>query len=245
MIVYWTTTECMISTDTAKSIQKQLFALQDVKYQSFQSKLIPTVAQERIIGVRTPALRALAKKIAKTPAAAEFVLLLPHTYYEENNLHGFILESIKDFDEAIRAVDELLPYIDNWATCDQLRPKVLKKNLPVLYKKISEWIRSDRTYTVRFGIGMLMNFFLDGNFTPESAELAAGVRSDEYYINMMVAWYFSTALAKHYTAVIPYIEENRLAPWVHNKTIQKAVESYRITDKQKIYLRTLRISLVR
>lgn len=228
--------------DIEKSIQKQLFALQDGAYQAFQCKLMPNVAPERVIGVRTPALRAFAKEFAKTPDAAEFIKILPHAYYEENNLHGFILETLKDFDEAVCAVDEFLPYVDNWATCDQIKPKAFKKNLPGLYEKIKEWIASDRTYTVRFGVEMLMNFFLDGNFTPESAELASRVRSDEYYVNMMVAWYFATALAKQYDAVIPYIEKDTLDIWVHNKTIQKAVESYRITEKQKKYLRTLKRS---
>ncbi len=239
---YWAATEQMKHPDIEKSVQKQLFALQDGAYQAFQCKLMPNVAPERVIGVRTPALRAFAKEFARTPDAAEFIKILPHTYYEENNLHGFILETLKDFDEAVRAVDKFLPYVDNWATCDQIKPKAFKRNLPGLYEKIKGWVASDRTYTVRFGVEMLMNFFLDGNFTSESAELASRVRSNEYYVNMMVAWYFATALAKQYDAVIFYIEQNKLDIWVHNKTIQKAVESYRITEKQKKYLRTLKRS---
>jgi 3-methyladenine DNA glycosylase AlkD len=229
-----------MNTTVEKNIQKQLFALKDKKYQIFQCRLMPNIAPERVIGIRTPVLRTLAKKIAKTPCAAEFISILPHEYYEENNLHGFIIETIKDFDEAVRAVDAFLPYVDNWATCDQIKPKAFKKNIPELYKKTKKWIKSDETYTIRFGIEMLMNFFLDENFMPESAGVVADIRSDEYYVNMMSAWYFATALAKQYKAVIPYIEQNELPVWVHNKTIQKAVESYRITDGQKQYLRTLK-----
>ncbi|MFA6857023.1 MAG: DNA alkylation repair protein [Treponema sp.] len=229
-----------MNTTVEKNIQKHLFALQDMKYQAFQCRLMPNIAPERVIGVRTPALRTLAKEITKTPCAAEFISILPHEYYEENNLHGFIIETIKDFDEAVRALDEFLPYVDNWATCDQIKPKAFKKNIPELYKKIKEWIKSGRTYTVRFGIEMFMNFFLDGDFTPESAEIVARIRSDEYYVNMMIAWYFATALAKQYEAAVPYIEQNKLDIWVHNKAIQKAVESCRITAAHKRYLKTLK-----
>ncbi|MCK9169455.1 MAG: DNA alkylation repair protein [Treponema sp.] len=229
-----------MNTTVEKDIQKQLFALKDTKYRIFQCRLMPNIAPERVIGVRTPALRTLAKEIAKTPCAAEFISVLPHEYYEENNLHGFIIETIKDFDEAVRAVEEFLPYVDNWATCDQIKPKAFKKNIPELYNKIKEWIKSGRTYTVRFGLEMLMNVFLDENFIPESLKLVSLVRSDEYYVNMMVAWYFATALAKQYEATVPYIEKNKLDIWVHNKAIQKAVESYRITAGQKQYLRTLK-----
>ena len=231
-----------MNTQTEEVIEQKLFMLQDKKYREFQCKLMPTVAPERVIGVRTPALRAYARELAKAPEGAEFLQILPHAYYEENNLHGFIIETIKDFDTAIQAVDKLLPYIDNWATCDQIKPKAFRKNIPALYEKIQEWIASGTTYTVRFGIGMLMNFFLDENFTPESVELVSHVRSDEYYINMMIAWYFATALAKQYASVIGCIEEKKLAVWVHNKAIQKAVESYRITDGQKDFLRALKIS---
>jgi 3-methyladenine DNA glycosylase AlkD len=233
-----------MNTHTEKVIELKLFALQDKKYRDFQCKLIPTVAPERVIGVRTPVLRAYAKEFAKTPEAAEFTSVLPHAYFEEDNLHGFIIETIKDFDAAVQAVDKFLPYIDNWATCDQMKPKVFKKNIQALYEKIQEWTASGRTYTVRFGIGMLMDFFLDDNFTPESVELAARIRSDEYYINMMIAWYFATALAKQYDAVIPYLEDNKLDAWVHNKAIRKSVESYRITDGQKKILRDLKRPLL-
>jgi 3-methyladenine DNA glycosylase AlkD len=229
-----------MSTVIEETIQKKLFSLQDKKYRSFQCKLMPNIAPERVIGVRTPALRLLAKELAKIPEAMDFIKILPHTYYEENNLHGFLLETIKDYNTAVREVEKLLPYVDNWATCDQIKPGVFKKHLSELYTKIGEWIASDRVYTIRFGIEMLMNFFLDDYFTSESAALVVRIRSEEYYVNMMIAWYFATALAKQYTAVIPYIEQGQLDPWVHNKTIQKAVESFRITDEQKTYLRTLK-----
>ncbi len=222
-------------------IQSRLFKLQDLKYKGFQCKLMPTVNPETVIGVRTPDLRKLAKEFSKMPEASEFLKILPHTYYEENNLHGFIIETIKDYDAAIAAVDAFLPYIDNWATCDLISPKVFKKHLPELFEKINLWLQSDRTYTVRFGIGMLMSFYLDDNFKPEMLELVANIRSDEYYINMMIAWYFATALAKQYDAVLPYIQQQRLEKWTHNKAIQKATESYRISDESKAYLRTLKV----
>lgn len=223
-----------------KEIRERLFALQDLKYRDFHSKLIPTVNPEQVIGVRTPALRKLAKEYAKRPEAEAFLQMVPHTYYEENNLHGFLLESRKDFDQCVRGVDAFLPYVDNWATCDMMSPKVFKKHLPELLLYIKSWLASGHTYTVRYGMGMLMQHYLDEAFNEAYPELVAGVRSEEYYINMMIAWYFATALAKQYDAVIGYLEQNRLEPWVHNKTIQKAVESYRITDEQKAYLRTLK-----
>ena len=167
--------------------------------------------------------------------------MLPHTYYEENNLHGFLIETIRDYYAAANAIEAFLPYIDNWATCDLMSPKVFKKHLPELYEKILVWLNSDETYTVRFGIGMLMSFYLDEHFHPEMLELVAGIRSDEYYINMMIAWYFATALAKQYDAALPYIQNQRLEKWTHNKAIQKAIESYRISDDTKAYLRTLKV----
>jgi 3-methyladenine DNA glycosylase AlkD len=226
---------------TEEEIQRRLFELQDLKYKEFHCKLMPTVNPETVIGVRTPNLRKLAKEYSKTPEALEFLEILPHKYYEENNLHGFLIETIRYYDSAIDAVDTFLPYIDNWATCDLISPKVFKKHLPELYEKIKAWLKSDRTYTVRFGIGMLMSFYLDDNFKPEMLELVAGVRSEEYYINMMIAWYFATALAKQYDAALPYIREQRLEKWTHNKAIQKALESYRISDETKAYLRTLKV----
>lgn len=224
-----------------EAIQTRLFELQDLKYKEFQCKLMPTVKPETVIGVRTPELRKFAREFSKTPQAMEFLKTLPHTYYEENNLHGFLIETIKDYDAAIAAVEAFLPYIDNWATCDLISPKIFKKHLPELYEKIKVWLKSDHTYTVRFGIGMLMSFYLDDEFEPEMLDLVAGVHSQEYYINMMIAWYFATSLAKQYDAALPVLQEQRLDKWVHNKTIQKALESYRITDDVKSYLRTLRI----
>ena len=224
-----------------QKIQSQLFELQDVEYREFQRKLMPTVNPETVIGVRTPELRKLAKEFSKTLEAEEFIKILPHKYYEENNLHGFLIEAIKDYDQVIKAIDGFLPYVDNWATCDLMSPKVFKKHLPELYEKIKVWLKSDRTYTVRFGIEMLMSFYLNDHFQPEMPDLVAGVRSKEYYVNMMVAWYFATALAKQYDAALPYIREQRLDKWAHNKAIQKAIESYRISDEAKAYLRTLKM----
>jgi 3-methyladenine DNA glycosylase AlkD len=226
---------------TEEEIQRRLLKLQDLKYKDFQCKLMPTVSPETVIGVRTPDLRKLAKEFSKTPEASEFLKILPHLYYEENNLHGFLIETIRDYDIAIDAVDAFLPYIDNWATCDLISPKVFKKHLPELYEKIKVWLKSDKTYTVRFGIGILMSFYLDDNFRPEMLGLVAGIRSDEYYINMMIAWYFATALAKQYNSALEYFREQRLAKWTHNKAIQKAIESYRISDETKAYLRTLKV----
>jgi len=224
-----------------EDIRRRLFELRDLKYKEFSSKLMPTVDPETVIGIRTPDLRKLAKEYAKTPEAMEFLKILPHRYYEENNLHGFLIETIKDYDAAVAAVDAFLPFIDNWATCDMISPKVFKKHLPDLYEKIKVWLKSDRTYTVRFGIGMLMSFYLDEHFVPEMLELTADIRSDEYYVNMMIAWYFATALAKQYDASLPYIQNQRLEKWTHNKAIQKAIESYRISDESKAYLRTLKV----
>lgn len=224
-----------------REVQEELLSMQDLQYRDFQRKLMPTVDPETVIGVRTPELRKYAKALAKKPEAEAFLKNLPHTYYEENNLHGFLLETVKDYEEAVRLVEEFLPYIDNWATCDMMCPKVFGKHLEKLLPKIREWIRSPETYTIRFGIGMLMRYYLDDAFRPEYLELAASVRSEEYYVNMMTAWYFATALAKQYEAALPYLAGHRLEPWTHNKAIQKAVESRRITQEQKIYLRTLRV----
>lgn len=223
-----------------RTIQSRLFALQDLKYQAFQSKLIPTICPDTVIGVRTPALRTLAKELSGTPEAVAFLLQLPHTYYEENNLHGFLICQMKDYDQAIEALDTFLPYIDNWATCDLLSPKIFRLHLPELYEKIQIWVHASHPYTIRFGIGMLMSFYLDQAFSPVYPALVAEIRSDEYYVNMMIAWYFATALAKQYEAVLPYLQQHRLARWTHNKAIQKAIESDRITAEQKLYLRTLK-----
>ena len=223
-----------------QSITEQLFALQDIDYKQFHSKLMPTINPDVIIGVRTPELRKLAKQLDKSTDVEFFMQELPHRYYEENNLHGFLIESIKEFDACIAALNQFLPYVDNWATCDMMSPKVMKTDLPELYEWVKVWIASGETYTVRFGVNMLMKYYLDETFLPEYPALVASIQSEEYYVKMVVAWYFATALAKQYDAVLPYIEEHRLDAWTHNKTIQKAVESYRILPEQKTYLKTLK-----
>lgn len=223
-----------------KQIQDELFAMQDVTYRDFHSKLMPTIDKEYVIGIRTPMLRKYGKELAKREEASVFMESLPHTYYEENNLHAFLIEQIHDFDDCIKALWAFLPYVDNWATCDFMSPKIFKKHRVELLSEIKGWIASESTYMVRFAIGMLMKFYLDEAFSPEYPRMVAEVCSQEYYINMMIAWYFATALAKQYDEVIPYIEEKRLELWVHNKTIQKAIESYRISDEKKMYLRTLK-----
>ena len=222
-------------------IRKELFRHQDIKYRDFQYSLIPTVNPESIIGVRTPVLKDLAKQFARHEDIGLFLDDLPHRYFDENQLHAFIISGIRDYELCMAEVIRFLPYIDNWATCDQLSPKVFRKHRPELAEQIRLWIDSDQMYTVRFGIGMLMQYFLDEDFDPAYPEMAAGIRSDEYYINMMISWYFATALAKQYDAVLPYIEKRQLDVWTHNKTIQKAVESYRITPDHKEHLKTLRI----
>lgn len=219
---------------------KELHELQDEKYRKFQSKLIPSIDPETMIGVRTPELRKLAKSLAKEEDVEEFLRDLPHKCFEENQLHAFILSDMKDYDECVKEVDLFLPYIDNWATCDQMSPKVFRKNKADLLKQIKKWIRSKETYTIRFGIGMLLAHFLDDDFDPRHLDLVAKVKSEEYYVNMMRAWYFATALAKQYEAALPYIEQRKLDKWTHNKTIQKAVESYRVSDEQKEKLKKLR-----
>ena len=222
------------------SIRDELFRLQDVEYRDFQKKLIPTVDSESVIGVRTPELRKLAKDLYRQPEAAEYLNTLPHEYFDENQLHAFMISEEKDFDRCIVEVEAFLPYVDNWATCDQLSPKAFGKNKDRLLLHIRNWIESDHTYTKRFAIGMLMQHYLDDDFDPDYPEMVAKVRSEEYYVNMMIAWYFATALAKQYEAVIPYIEGQRLDVWTHNKAIQKARESRRISPEQKEYLKTLK-----
>ena len=222
-------------------IQEYLFSQQDLKYRDFHSRLMPTIDKNVIIGVRVPILRKYAKEISKNSDVKCFLCALPHKYYEENNQHAFIIEKIKDYDTCIKMLDAFLPYIDNWATCDSLCPKIFKANKDKLLKKISIWLKSNHTYTMRFGIKMLMTFFLDEDFDIKYPTAISQIRSDEYYIKMMVAWYFATALAKQYDTIIPFIENHTLDTDTHNKAIQKAIESHRITDEQKRYLRTLRI----
>lgn len=224
----------------SQKIIDRLLGLQDVEYKEFHSKLMPTIDPDKIIGVRTPQLRKLAGSLKNETEIKGFMEALPHYYYEENNLHGFFIEKIKDYDRCIEALNRFLPYVDNWATCDMMNPKVFKKHLPELLYQIKVWIGSDETYTVRFAIKTLMNLYLDENYLEEYSDMVANVTSGEYYIKMAVAWYFATALAKQYDRILPYLLENRLDVWTHNKAIQKAVESYRITPEQKGYLKTLK-----
>lgn len=221
-------------------ITQKLFELQDIPYRDFQMKLIPGQQADSFIGVRTPALRSLAKELINGDNWQDFAHTLPHRYFDENQLHAMILSQLGVFNIAAEEVENFLPYVDNWATCDQLRPKAFRKDKQALMAMIRRWIASDRTFTVRFATGMLMCHFLDDDFSPEILDLAASVRSQEYYINMMTAWFFATALAKQYTAALPYITERRLDPWVHAKTIQKARESYRISAEQKSFLLMLK-----
>ena len=222
-------------------IANRLIALADEKYADFQAKLTPTVARERFIGVRVPLARKFAKEMYKSGEHEAFLSDLPHKYFDENMLHGLILSEYKDYDACIRAVDDFLPYVDNWAVCDILSPISFKKNRDKLMQKILEWTESDLAYTVRFGLEMLMTHFLDEDFKAEYLKIPAKVQSEEYYVNMMVAWFFATALAKQWSDAIPYIENRVLEPWTHNKTIGKARESYRLADDEKEYLKTLKV----
>lgn len=224
-----------------EEIRKRLFKLQDKKYRDFQCKLISTLESTTIIGVKTPELRRYAKELVKQKDIQNFLYILPHQYFEENQLHAFIISEIKDNKQCLEELNRFLPFVDNWATCDQLSPKVFKKNRSELIDQIKQWVCSDKTYMVRFGIGMLLEHFLDDDFDPIYLEMVSKISSAEYYIRMMIAWYFATALAKQYTKALPYIEEQRLDIWTHNKTIQKAVESRRITLEQKEYLKCLKI----
>lgn len=231
----------MPKTINLLDITTQLFNMQDLAYRDFHSRLIPNIDKRRIIGVRTPLLRKFAREIYKNGNYAQFLEELPHFYYEENNLHAFIIESYQDFDLCTQALDRFLPYVDNWATCDGLRPRCFSKNHDKLLSKALEWVQDDRTYVKRFGIGVLMNHFLDEHFDVWFLDIVSNIKSDEYYIKMMVAWYFATALAKQYNDAVKIVEKCVLDSWTHNKTIQKAVESYRISDEQKTYLKTLRV----
>lgn len=228
-------------SDIGERIQAELWKMQDTGYKDFHAKLIPTVAPEAIIGVRTPQVRKYAKQLAKDPQIGDFLAQLPHKYYDENNVHAFVVEQIRDYGECLAQTERFLPYIDNWATCDMMAPKVFARHKEKLLEPIRRWIASSETYTIRYGVGMLMRFYLDEDFRPEYLQWVAEISSEEYYVNMMRAWYFATALAKQYEAVIPYLEEKRLDGWTHNKAIQKACESYRMTAEQKKYLRSLKV----
>ncbi len=223
-----------------KSILDILYANSDKKYRTFQSALIPMVDAEKVIGVRTPILRKTAKEIANSGKMSDFIGCLPHRFFEENQLHAFILSEIKDFDTAVNMVDKFLPYIDNWATCDQMSPKSFVKNADKLLPYINKWIKSKHTYTVRFGVLCLMRYFLDVRFDKKYLDIVGGIKSNEYYVNMVRAWYFATALAKQYDVTLEYLRTASLDCWTPNKAIQKAVESYRISDAHKAVLRRLR-----
>ncbi|MBR2683733.1 MAG: DNA alkylation repair protein [Atopobiaceae bacterium] len=226
-------------------VREELFRLQDAAYREFQLGVMPTVDASTVIGVRTPALRKLAKQLGRRDDVDVFLSDLPHTYFDENQLHAFIVSEVRDYAACVAEVEQFLPYVDNWATCDQMSPRVFKRHRAELLEPIKHWIASDETYTMRFGVGMLMEHYLDEDFDPIYLDMVAGVTSDEYYVRMMVAWYFATALAKQYDAAIPYLTERRLDGWTHNKTIQKAIESRRISAEQKDYLRSLRVKLPR
>ncbi len=224
-----------------EEIRAKLFSLQDREYALFSSKLNPTVDPASVIGVRTPELRKYAKELVKREDAGDFLSDLPHGYFDENQLHAFIVSEIKDYDLCIREVEKFLPYVDNWATCDQMSPKVFAKHKAELAEHIGKWISSGRTYSIRFAVGMLMQHYLDDAYDPSYPETVSKLRSGEYYVNMMKAWYFATALAKRYDEILPYIKDRKLDEWTHNKAIQKAVESYCITPEQKEYLKSLKI----
>ena len=221
-------------------LQKQLFELQDLKYRDFHSKLMPETDKETVIGIRTPVLRKFAKEFAGTSEAEAFLRQLPHRYYEENNLHMMLITGIKDYEKCMEEIQRFLSCIDNWATCDYPAPKCFARHKDQVLEEAKRWISSGETYVIRYGIGMLMRLFLDEDFSSEYLEMAAAVQSQEYYVNMMIAWYFATALAKQWDATVPYIEQHKLSDWVHRKTVQKAVESYRITPEQKEYLKGFR-----
>ena len=239
----------MMEHTTTEFIREELAALQDSGYKDFMCNLIPTVPRERVVGVRTPALRSIAKRLVRTHAEGfdirDFLDDLPHALFEEDQLHAFIISEMKDFDECVRETDRFLPFVDNWATCDQMSPKVFRRNKDELLCCICRWIESDKAYTTRFGIEMLMKHFLDEDFEPEYIALVSQIRSDEYYVNLMIAWFFAEALAKQYDSALPYIEERALDPWTHNKTIQKSLESRKIAPSRKAVLKSLRVQIDR
>lgn len=231
----------MSSKITVEAVRSKLFQEQDIKYRDFYSRLIPDVDISRVIGVRTPVLHRIAKNLSKADGIETFLNDLPHLYYDEYNLHGFIISECTDFSETVRLVDAFLPYVDNWSTCDLLSPKSFGRNHNLLIHEVDRWLASDMTYTVRFGIDMLIAHFLGADFNPTHLEKVVSLVSDEYYVNMAVAWYFSVALAKQWDSTLPYIEGRKLPAWTHNKTIQKAIESRRVPDDRKAYLRTLKV----
>ncbi len=222
------------------NITKRLFSLRDESYKQFHQRLIPDISPDRIIGVRVPHIRKLAKEIIKEGIWEEYIKSLPHYYYEENNLHAFIIAEISDFDLLIFELESFLPYVDNWATCDSLRPKAFYQNTDLLLPYAEKWMKSEGEFTVRFGIEVMMTCFLDDAFKAEYPRLVSEIKSDKYYVNMMIAWYFATALAKHPDEIMPYLTENLLSVQVHNKTISKAIESFRIPTETKEELKKLK-----
>ena len=222
-------------------IREDLLRMRDTDYRDFQIRLIPTVDPETVIGVRTPELRSYAKELRKRGGAPAFLNALPHACFDENQLHAFLISEIRDYSQCLEEVERFLPYVDNWATCDQLSPKVFQRHRRELREPVLAWIHSEHTYTLRFGIGMLMRHFLDEDFDTAYPEMLADIRSEEYYVRMMLAWYFATALAKRYAQILPFMEKRRLDPWTHNKAIQKAAESFRVNPEQKAYLKSLKI----
>ena len=228
----------MVSTE---KVRADLLAMKDDKFAEFTRKLIPNIAPERIIGVRAPLIRAYAKELRASEVETGFLNSLPHVYLEENTLHGLLISKMKDPAEILDRLDVFLPFVDNWATCDAISPKSLAKNREMLAEKAAEWLTSDKTYTVRCGVNMFMQFFLGEDFKVEYAKQIAAIRSDEYYVRMGVAWYFATALAKNYEETLPFIVGKKLDAWTHNKTIQKAIESFRVTDEHKAVLRKYKI----
>jgi len=230
----------MEAISMSEPIREALFRLQDTQYRAFLCRLIPTADPNTVIGVRTPELRKYAKQLGKSAEVSGFLQELPHAFFEENQLHAFLISEIRDFQVCLDAVDRFLPYVDNWATCDQMSPKAFGKHRDALPEQIRRWIRSDHTYTIRFGIGQLMQHFLDDGFEIKYPEAVAGIRSEEYYVDMMIAWYFATALAKQYDRIVPFLENRRLAPRTQNRAIRKALESFRIPQERKEYLRSLK-----
>ena len=230
--------------DIIKELHSSLFSLQDMEYKAFHSKLMPTVNPETVIGIRTPALRRFAREFAKNEAASAFMEDLPHTYYEENNLHAFLIEAIGDFEKTVSALDLFLPFVDNWATCDMMSPKIFIDHKAQLLPFIEKWLTSDHVYTARFALVMLMKHYLDEDFSPVYLEKACAVASDSYYIEMAKAWFFAEASVKQYESAFPYLSEKKLSPWVHNKTISKACDSFRISDEKKNALRALRLKKI-
>lgn len=222
-------------------IQEILFEHQDKKYADFQAKLTPSIAREKFIGVRVPVVRKIASEIKNDISVSSFLCSLPHEYYDENMLHGLLLSQLTDYDDTIVKVNQFLPFVDNWAVCDIMSPRCFKKHKTELLAEVIKWCNSKETYTIRFGIEMLQTHFLDDDFKPEYLTIVSKIRSDEYYVNMMISWFFATALAKQYDFTIPYIIKYKLDKWCHNKTIQKAIESYRISDEQKDYLRSFKL----